>query len=290
MSVDRPTSSAVAELYAADGASASVSLNGAHILSWEPARTAGRLPDALFLSHLADLRPGASIRGGVPVIFPQFADFGPLKKHGFARTSKWRPFNSEHRDDGAAIGRFELRSCEATRAVWPHEFVAGIEVTVLANTLHVALSVTNYGETNLEFTGALHTYLATWDIRETVVRGLESFGYRDTAKGGVTCEATGEAVRFSGEVDRIYFDVTGPVRVETPLAMVDVSAEGFPDVVVWNPGAELAAGMADLTERTYRRFVCVEAAVVGTPVRLEAGESWSGSQTLRYEPIETANA
>jgi len=30
----------------------------------------------------------------------------------------------------------------------------------------------------------------------------------------------------------------------------------------------------------YRRFVCVEAATVGSPVRLAPGERWEGTQTL----------
>ena len=45
--------------------------------------------DWLYLSPQADYSPGASIRGGVPVVFPQFSGMGPLPKHGLVRTMTW---------------------------------------------------------------------------------------------------------------------------------------------------------------------------------------------------------
>jgi len=38
--------------------------------------------------------------------------------------------------------------------------------------------------------------------------------------------------------------------------------------------------MADLQSTDFRRFVCVEAALVEQPVSLAAGEQWWGRQTL----------
>jgi glucose-6-phosphate 1-epimerase len=56
-----------------NGATALVALHGAHVLSWIPAD--GR--ERLFLSERAKCGGGAAVRGGVPVIFPQFAERGP---------------------------------------------------------------------------------------------------------------------------------------------------------------------------------------------------------------------
>ena len=58
-----------------DGALAEVYLHGAHVTSWRPA---GTREERLFLSERSEFRGGAAIRGGIPVIFPQFAAEGPL--------------------------------------------------------------------------------------------------------------------------------------------------------------------------------------------------------------------
>ncbi|MES2106056.1 MAG: D-hexose-6-phosphate mutarotase, partial [Pseudomonadota bacterium] len=61
-------------LRAQDGAQAGITAHGAHVCSWIPA--AGK--EQLFLSKTSEFRDGAAIRGGVPVIFPQFAGLGSL--------------------------------------------------------------------------------------------------------------------------------------------------------------------------------------------------------------------
>ena len=67
-------------LTAADGAQATVLRHGAQIVSWIPAGDQERL----YLSPIAAAGPGQAVRGGIPVVFPQFASQGPLPKHGYA--------------------------------------------------------------------------------------------------------------------------------------------------------------------------------------------------------------
>ena len=65
------------------------------------------------------------------------------------------------------------------------------------------------------------------------------------------------------------------------LALVDggvvltLRQEGFTDAVVWNPGAEDAAALADMADGEYRRFVCIEPALLEGPT-LQPGERWQG--------------
>ncbi len=47
--------------------------------------------DYIFMSKNAVFAPPKAIRGGVPVCFPQFSNFGPLaQQHGFVRNKQWR--------------------------------------------------------------------------------------------------------------------------------------------------------------------------------------------------------
>ncbi len=246
-------------LQAPDGARALLYLQGAHVASWSTPD--GR--ERLFLSTRSPFHAGAAIRGGVPVVFPQFSSRGPLPKHGFARTTPW-----------------ELTAMEETRSLWPHPFLAELTVHIGGSSLSLRLDVTNTGPAAFPFTAALHTYLRVADLEGTRVVGLRGLTYEDNAAGGRRDAQPEEELSLRGEVDRVYLDAPGTLEVREPGATVEVRKEGFRDVVVWNPGAERGATLADLEPGGYARFVCVEAGCIGTPVMLHAGERWSGTQTL----------
>jgi glucose-6-phosphate 1-epimerase len=258
------------ELAAVD-ARAAVLPYGAHVTSWvTPDGT-----EQLFLSARSVYEAGKAIRGGVPVIFPQFSDRGPLPKHGFARA---RPWSAARRAPNEAV--LALRDDDATRALWPHAFDAELTVTVEADALHVALAVENTGDAPLSFTGALHTYLRVDDVAGVTIEGLRGVRYQDATAGRAERVEESAALRLVGEVDRVYLDAPNDVVVREPGRSRVVSAEGFPDVVVWNPGADLAATLADLEPDGWRRFVCIEAAVVAQPVVLAPRKRWTGRQRI----------
>jgi glucose-6-phosphate 1-epimerase len=268
--------SPVITLRADDGAVVDIHRHGAHVTSWRPA---GESEDRLYLSPRSEFGGSAAIRGGIPVIFPQFAAEGPLPRHGFARTSLWALGCLAREADGAADAELVLRDSPETRAVWDAAFKAVLAVTVFARQLEVTLRVENVGETTFSFTAALHTYLRVRDVEDAELTGLRGTLYR--VSGDASLRADDEdRVLVRDYVDRVY--VGAPSRLELrerDRAMV-IEAEGFPDAVVWNPGRERAASLSDLEPGDERRFVCVEAAVVQTPVTLGAGRRWSGTQTL----------
>ena len=259
-----------------DGAHAEIYLHGAHVTSWRPAGDTERL----YLSPHALFRPGAAIRGGVPIIFPQFAGFGPLPKHGFARSMAWT-FAGAEQGDSATTARFTLAADAFTRNIWPHNFAAELMVTVGGSQLAIALSVLNQDDKPFGFTAALHTYLAVDDLSAAAVVGLTGTRYVDSTAGGGAAVDAAPTVMFAGEVDRIYFDAAAGLRLEmgSPRATL-VRSIGFPDAVVWNPGPLKGAALDDLGPDGYRQFVCIEAAAIGRPVELAAGERWQGVQVL----------
>ncbi|WP_394778724.1 D-hexose-6-phosphate mutarotase [Undibacterium sp.] len=265
-------------LRAQDGALATIMHHGAHVCSWVPA--GGK--EQLFVSKTSEFREGAAIRGGVPVVFPQFASLGSLPKHGFARTATWRLLHSGHTGDGAAQAVFELRESIATLALWPFVFRAELTVTVSGQRLDIALKVDNTGDTAFSFTSALHTYFAVDDIAQTSVQGLSGLHYRDSATGADNCTETSAELQIQGEVDRIYADAPA-LQMRQPNQTMHISATDFRDAVVWNPGAVKGAALADLEPEGYRRMLCVEAAAIMQPVQLAPGGSWSAGQHLRLE-------
>ncbi len=263
-------------LTAPDGAQAEIYLHGAHVTSWTPADGGERL----YLSPRAEFRPGAAIRGGVPIIFPQFAGFGPLPKHGFARSIVWTFAGAEETGE-TATARFILAADEATRRIWPHDFLAELTVAVGGPQLALTLAITNRGAAPLHFTAALHTYLAIDDLVTAAITGLTGGRFADSAAGGAERIDAAPAITFGDEVDRIYFDAPPEIRLNMGAGRATVvRSVGFADAVVWNPGAVKGAALADLEPDGYQRFVCIEAAVVGHPVELVAGKCWQGTQAL----------
>jgi glucose-6-phosphate 1-epimerase len=254
-------------LAAPDGARAELCLHGAHLTSWTPAGGS----EALYLSPKADFLPSAAIRGGVPLVFPQFAALGPLPKHGFARTADWELAESAR--DHAVLRLANIN-------LWPQRFELEYTVSIGGERLELALKVSNVDSVPFDFTAALHTYLRVADLRESSVWGLEGLRYSDSAHNNLKFTQDDEWLVFPGEVDRIYYQAAGPVQVVQEQGKTVIEQSGFSDVVVWNPGPEKCAALKDMPTDGYLEFVCVEAAVIEKPVRLAPGQSWVGTQTI----------
>jgi glucose-6-phosphate 1-epimerase len=267
---------AIRLVHTPSGASAEVHPRGAHVTSWIPAGGT----EALFVSRAAHFEPGTAIRGGVPVVFPQFATFGPLPKHGFARLEPWSPADSP---PSRAVLR--LRDSAGTREIWPHAFAAELAVELEEARLSIRLSVTNTEVAPYSFTAALHTYLRVADVRRASVVGLQGLTYRDSRHGGETRVEVEAELWIPDEIDRIYLDAPSELRVRDEVGgrTIRILSEGFADAVVWNPGARGAADLLDMEAGEEREMLCVEAAQVAVPVFLGPGETWRGAQVLEVE-------
>jgi len=262
---------------AADGASVEIYLHGAHVTSWIPA---GERDDRLFLSESSQFAPGAPIRGGVPVCFPQFADQGPLPMHGFARITAWELVESGRAGAGAGFARLRLQDSDATRALWPHAFTIELSVTARGSTLVLAFAVTNTGSASFAFTTALHTYLRIADVQATRVRGLQGARYRDKVLQQDDLVETASELAIDREIDRVYRGIPAMLELREARRATIVHAAGFVDTVIWNPGAQKGATLADLEPGGYARMLCVEAAVASQAVTLQPQQTWRGGQTL----------
>lgn len=245
-SIDFKGLSAV-ELRAPDGASAIVTLHGAHVVSWIPAGGAERI----FVSNRSAFAAGQSIRGGIPVVFPQFSKRGPLPQHGLVRTQPWRM---------AGEGLFAISDDEDTRRLWPHAFAAELAVSLGGARLDVEFRVRNTGASAFPFTAALHSYLRVSDISKVRLEGLHA--------------------QSLVPIDQVFPEAPRETRLIDAGRTLAIAQRGFRDSVVWNPGPEGSAARRDMEPDDYRHMLCVEAGAVEIPVVLEAGAAWSGGQTL----------
>jgi glucose-6-phosphate 1-epimerase len=263
-------------LQAPDGASAIVTCHGAHVVSWIPAGGEERL----YLSDLSAFDGKAPIRGGVPVVFPQFATYGPLPHHGLLRTRAWQITAGRETNGGRVRATLRVHDCPDTRKFWPHAFTAELSVEVGGDRLDLELEISNTEETPVQFSAALHTYLRVADVRTAGLEGLHGVRYLDRTREDRPGTQSAEVLTVSGEVDRIYLDVPNTLRLREPHRPLDIQAEGFPDVVVWNPWKDKSGRLPDMPDNDFRRMLCVEAAVVAKPIALRGGDHWVGRQTL----------
>ena len=259
-----------------DGSSARISEHGANVLSWKTSD--GR--ERLFLSRTALHEEGAPIRGGVPIIFPQFGGTGPLR-HGFVRTTAWKLQASA--DDAVS---YVLVDNAATRACWSHEFRLLFTLRLEPQRLTLTLRIENPGASGFDFTCALHTYLRVGEISAATVQGLKGRPFWNAVTDERLVD-TDDSIYFSGMLDRVYPDAApcAPL-LSSDLQQLQISSTGFPDLVIWNPGEAAAAKLADLHPQGFQEFVCVESALAERPFQLAAGEAWEGSQTLSVPPAQ----
>lgn len=243
------------------GAEAIVTLYGAHLVSWKTADGRQRL----FCSARSALDGSRAIRGGVPVIFPQFAERGNGMRHGFARVSNWRLA-----DSGAGYAVFALTRADlapASMQAWPHGFALQLRVALQDDTLSLALEVRNPGADAFGFSSALHTYFLVDALGEIAIEGVQE-----------------GALRITDKIDRIYPDVQASITLAQPGGALTLAQSGFRDAVVWNPGAADTAALADMENDEYLRFVCIEPALI-EPFTLQPGAVWRGEHQVKVSSI-----
>ncbi|HEV7815706.1 MAG TPA: D-hexose-6-phosphate mutarotase [Janthinobacterium sp.] len=261
---------------AADGAQAVVTLYGAHLVSWKTADGQERL----FCSALSALDGSRPIRGGVPLIFPQFSERGTGMRHGFARVSAWR-LDGGGEEGGLQFAEFSLAPADLNpviAAAWPYGFELRLRVALRGDVLEQSFTVRNTGAQPFPFSAALHAYYLVEQVRRASVGGLQHVRYADDAQNVALQDEA--ALRFDGKLDRIYYQVPGALTLHAGAATLLLEQDGFTDAVVWNPGAADAAALADMEDEEYQRFVCIEAALI-EPDLLAAGAEWTGWRRTR---------
>ncbi|MDQ6983313.1 MAG: D-hexose-6-phosphate mutarotase, partial [Ghiorsea sp.] len=148
--------------------SASMTLQGAHVMTWQPK---GEEP-VLWLSPDTKLEKGKSIRGGIPICWPWFGDHKTeptYAAHGFARTAGWELVSTSELSGGEI--EVEMRLSDTRTPQWVYDTPVEIKV-VFGRSLNIELITTNQSSVPVQLSEALHTYFHVQDVRKIEVQGL----------------------------------------------------------------------------------------------------------------------
>ena len=240
-------------------AAAEISLLGAHVLAFQPH---GHKP-LIWLSESSFFEIGKSIRGGIPVCWPWFANHATdstKPSHGFVRTLLWQVGATEIGDGGSSRLQLRLAHNDETMALWPHPFELELWVTV-GPSMTVELVARNVGREPMTCSGALHTYFSIGDIAQIAIEGLDTALYLDKVDN-FERKIQSDRLPLSRKTDRVFLDTTATCLIIDPQWQrnIRIAKEGSRSTVVWNPWSEKAKQMADFGDQDFRTMVCVETA------------------------------
>jgi D-hexose-6-phosphate mutarotase len=255
-------------------ATASVSLYGGQIVSWQPR---SQSKPVLWVSKLVKFQRGKAIRGGVPICWPWFGAHptnASLPGHGYARITSWELTSVQTLSNGATELNLTLGKSGLSQLHWQAELRLELKITV-GDTLELSLTTVNESDHEVTFTEGLHTYFQISDIGNIRVLGLEGSDYIDLVNQNEQ-RTQQDAITFDGELGRIFLNNQSTCVIEDPVfnRRIRIEKTGSNSTAVWNPGLGVASKMDDLGAVGWRDMVCVESAnAAGNEIIVEATES-----------------
>ncbi len=257
---------------------ADVLLHGAQVVSWMGPMG----EELLFCSSRAVFERGKPVRGGIPVIFPQFGK-GELPSHGFARTSMWEVKETKLIEEGVPSITLKLGDNNFTREMWSHQFMLELTIT-LSDRLKMDLRVINCGTVPFFFFTGFHTYFKIADITRTKVLGLKDITFMDCLRGRKFGVQNLEAFDIEEHTDRAYLNAPDTVSIRDELMNREyiIRKSNMKDCVVWNPWEDGSRAFGDLGSQEYLSFLCVEPVVLNQKVTLNPREKFECGQELAF--------
>ncbi|XP_076443283.1 uncharacterized protein LOC143281891 [Babylonia areolata] len=254
-----------------------VHLHGATVLSWT---CQGQ--EQLFLSSKSVFDNKKAIRGGIPLVFPNFGPWSLGPQHGFARIKRWtltKPATKQ--DSGDVTATFLLEDDDETRGMWDNRFRVEYTLTVKETSLVSTMVIHNTGKQSFDFTCLFHNYFRVANINSAHLVGLKGLQYVDKVRDSKEFAEGNEALAIDGNYDRVYKNSPDTVYIQSAQKKcVQLTAANLTDTVVWNPWEKKAKEMGDFDDNGWRYMLCVEAGRVSSPFTLAAGEKTECGQTF----------
>jgi len=249
-----------------------VSTWGATVLSWI---CDGQ--ERLFLSPLSKKDSLSAIRGGIPIIFPQFGP-GKMKQHGFARISNWDIL--EQKENSVLL---KLTPNVKSRSMWGDvRFELHYLVQLSKNKLITSITVHNKSKKALEYDILFHNYYRTSGPQNLTLQGFTGYQYFDKVFGKNHMDEEKSAV-INNETDRIYVstDKTLVLSDSGMKSMIRIrKSQSLKSTVLWNPWIAKSKRMSDFPDEGYKSMICIEP--LAPTEKLEAGKFREYSVECEY--------
>lgn len=256
--------------------------HGATITSWI---VGGK--ERLYCSPTTKLDGSTPIRGGIPLVFPQFGH-GSIctTKHGFARSQPFAIDNVNERKKNS-VTMILVDSIE-TKKVWNYKFKLKYRIVLEEDgSLTSAVAIYNLSNEAFRFDFLFHSYFLIGTTRDLKVRSLKGCKYLDgVERKKLEMETCEYVVIDDKEIDRIYINVPSEISADfgKDHGMLCIRTENLKDMVIWNPWKNKCASLSDMPDGDYEKMVCLECATTLTlPTLLEANGCWRGGQTISFD-------
>lgn len=235
------------------------------------------------MSRDAKLDGSKAVRGGIPLVFPQFGQPDKsMPQHGFLRNNYWQVDEASAHDDDSFAGislTLDLKDVKNSRGgKWDgktsFDCSCVFSIKIDATKMVTELEIKNSSSTPFDFQILQHTYFkveggAAFDSSQCYVQGLGGYSVSDKITNEEYVLGS-DPISLVGNVDRVFTppaDGKDEVSVDIGVGAGKVmklnasgvcgSAASPVSCVVWNPFKEKAAAMRDFGDDQVNWILCL---------------------------------
>ena len=229
--------------------------------------------DLFYNSPLSKIESGQSFRGGIPILFPQFGNLGPLKKHGFVRDVYWQLVKEAINLESAEI-EYEYIIDENHSSNWGNKAILNLKIYSSQNVIRIILQIKNTGESSFCFTGGLHPYFKIRSRSVIKINGMEESYFEDVFP------VNNFNLNDDSMIERLYLN-NNEITFYNGYSHLLIKSSGFNNWMFWNPGSEGAKKLLDLPNEDWDKFFCIEPVLNNTAQLLKSNDIFKGELIIK---------
>lgn len=203
-----------------------------------------------FLSKHAKLDNTIPIRGGIPLVFPNFGfSNNNLPKHGYLRNNKWNFVRSWSNEIEAGI-TFEFTKIFDN---FNYEYNLKYEIILNENSLKNNLSIHNNSKYPFTFDMLYHNYFKI-NLQDFKCNSFSNKKFYNQLND--KNEYDYNLLKIDNEIDRIYDNINEVIFYSNSNEIKLESNSNF--MVLWNPWIQKSKLLKDFGDEEFKNMVCFE--------------------------------